>query len=307
MSAIQNKYDIFFLLSVKASNPNGDPDADNMPRQFRDEVGHGYITDVCLKRKIRDYVLAAAKEGIIPAEGNEIYIQRGETLDSRDAAMAKKAGIIDKNLTDEKMIKAASSAAASIAGTADDKALLDTFCSTYYDVRTFGAVMTLFAKARCSNSVNGPVQFEFAESVDPVMPEHLGLFRCAVTKEEKKSAGTTFGDKYIIPYGLYRGAIHVSALNARTTGFSEDDLKILLDGLATMFEHEHSASHGDISVRKIVVCKHDSAWGSMREWQLKDVLQVKLKDGVQTPTDYSDYDVTVNTDGVHNVTVTEYI
>lgn len=307
MSAIQNKYDIFFLLSVKASNPNGDPDADNMPRQHRDDVGHGYITDVCLKRKIRDYVLAAKAEGVIPEEGNDIYIQRGETLDSRDAAIAKKAGIVDANTSDDKLQKAASDAAPAIAGTEQDRTLLKTFCDTYYDVRTFGAVMTMFAKTRFSNHVNGPVQFEFAESIDPVMPERLALFRCAVTKEDKKTAGTTFGDKYIIPYGLYRGAIHVSALAAKQTGFSEDDLKILLDGLASMFEREHSASHGDISVRKIVVCKHDSAWGSMREWQLKDVLQAKLKEGVTSPTDYSDYDVSVNTDGIHNVTVTEYI
>lgn len=277
--AIKNRYDFVILFDVENGNPNGDPDAGNMPRTDP-ETGYGLVTDVCLKRKIRNYV-ETAKEDL---PGYRIYIKDQAPLQRSDAEALAYLGV-------QGDLKAAKK---------DDPALdgkiRDFMCRNFYDIRTFGAVMTTFVKGALNcGQVRGPVQLGFARSVDPILPQEVTITRVAITTEaDAEKKGTEMGRKYIVPYGLYRAEGYVSANLARkTTGFSEEDLALLWQAILNMFENDRSAARGKMAVRDLIVFRHDSELGNAPAYKLFDTVQVKRKDGVTAPRSYQDYTVTV--------------
>lgn len=284
---IQNRYEFVILFDVENGNPNGDPDAGNMPR-VDTETGHGLVTDVCLKRKIRNYV-ETVKEG---EPGFRIYIKDGVPLNRSDAEACAYVGVEPDKL------KAAKKDKEQI-----DAMLRDFMCSNFYDIRTFGAVMTTFVKGNLNcGQVRGPVQLGFARSVDPIMPEEVTITRVAITTEsDAEKKGTEMGRKYIVPYGLYRAEGYVSANLARkTTGFSEEDLELLWEAILNMFELDHSAARGKMSVRELIIFRHDSELGNAPAYKLFDLVKIMHKQGVVTPRAYSDYEVTVMEDQLPN-------
>ena len=216
MEAIKNRYEFVVLFDVENGNPNGDPDAGNMPR-IDPETGYGLVTDVCLKRKIRNYV-EMVKDGV---PGYRIYIKDGVPLNASDREACEYLGIE----ASKEALKAAKKNDEHI-----DEKIRDFMCQNFYDIRTFGAVMTTFVKGALNcGQVRGPVQLGFARSVDPILPQEVTITRVAITTEaDAENKGTEMGRKYIVPYGLYRVEGYVSANLARkTTGFSEDDLNLL--------------------------------------------------------------------------------
>ena len=280
---IRNRYDFVILFDVENGNPNGDPDAGNMPR-VDPETGHGLVTDVCLKRKIRNYV-EIAKEG---EAGYGIYIKDSVPLNRSDAQALEAAGVQDTEL---KTLKKADPDI--------DRKLRDFMCSRFYDIRTFGAVMTTFVKAALNcGQVRGPVQLGFARSVDPIIPQEVTITRVAITTEEDAAKkGTEMGRKFIVPYGLYRAEGFVSANLARkSTGFSEDDLALLWQAILNMFENDRSAARGKMAVRELIVFRHDSELGNAPAWKLFEKVRVTRKEGVQPARGYGDYVVEVDTD-----------
>ena len=285
---IKNRYDFVILFDVENGNPNGNPDAGNMPR-IDPETGYGLVTDVCLKRKIRNYVEDLKEE----APGYRIYVKEGVPLNRSDAEALTAVGVSGD-------LKAAKKSDPGI-----DKKLRDFMCSNFYDIRTFGAVMTTFVKGALNcGQVRGPVQLNFARSIDPIVPQEVTITRVAITTEadvEKK--GTEMGRKHIVPYALYRAEGYVSANLARkTTGFSEDDLQLLWQAILNMFENDHSAARGKMAVRELIVFKHDSELGNAPAYKLFEKVQVKPVEGVEVPRKYGDYVVSVSDDlpeGVH--------
>ena len=297
MEAIRNRYDFVALFDVENGNPNGDPDAGNMPR-VDPETGYGLVTDVCLKRKIRNYV-ETVKEN---ADGYRIYIKDGVPLNRSDNAAFAAVGIDGaaemKNDDLKKKVKAKKEA-----GTDVDAAVRDYLCGNFFDIRTFGAVITTAVKGALNcGQVRGPVQLCFARSVDPILPQEVTITRVAITTEaDAENKGTEMGRKYIVPYGLYRCEGFVSANLARkTTGFSEADLELLWEAILNMFEHDHSAARGKMAVRELVVFKHASELGRFPAWKLFDRVRVEKKEGVAAPRAYADYVVTVDTENLPN-------
>lgn len=281
--AIKNRYDFVLYFDVENGNPNGDPDAGNMPR-IDPETGYGLVTDVCLKRKIRNYV-EIAREG---AEGYEIYIKDGVALNASDARALSSVGIDTDNVkkrADE--MKALSKKDPKL-----DEKIRDYMCSTFFDVRAFGAVMTTFVKGNLNcGQVRGPVQMTFSRSVDPVFPQEVTITRVAITTEEDAAKkGTEMGRKYMVPYGLYRCEGFVSANLARkTTGFSEDDLELLWEAIENMFEHDRSAARGLMAVRSLIVFKHASELGCAPAHKLFDAVTCEKREGVEVPRSFADY------------------
>lgn len=282
---IKNRYDFIIYFDVENGNPNGDPDAGNMPR-IDPEEGHGIVTDVCLKRKIRDYV-ATVKED---EPGYDIYIKKGTPLNTSDDEALESVGI-DTSQTDAKIkddIKKLKKEDPAL-----DIAIRDFMCRNYYDIRTFGAVMTTFVSNNLNcGQVRGPVQLTFSRSVDPIIPQEVTITRVAITKEsDAETKGTEMGRKHIVPYGLYRCEGFVSANLARkTTGFSEGDLKLLWEAITNMFEHDHSAARGKMAVRALIVFKHDSELGDAPSYKLFDAVTIAKKDGVDVPRSFADYE-----------------
>ncbi len=277
---IKNRYDFVILFDVENGNPNGDPDAGNMPR-VDPETGCGLVTDVCLKRKIRNYV-EMAKEG---EAGCRIYIKDQVPLNRSDAEAVDYLGINGD-------LKAAKKDDPEI-----DRKIRDFMCQNFYDIRTFGAVMTTFVKGALNcGQVRGPVQLSFARSIDPVVPQEITITRVAITTEaDAENKGTEMGRKYIVPYGLYRAEGYVSANLARkVTGFSEEDLQLLWQAILNMFENDHSAARGKMAVRELIVFKHDSELGNAPAYKLFESVQVKRKSDVEVPRSYHDYEVTVS-------------
>lgn len=273
---IKNRYDFVVYYDVENGNPNGDPDAGNMPR-IDVETGHGLVTDVCLKRKIRDYV-ETVKEG---EPGYEIYIKDGVPLNRSDLRSFEELGI------DVKEVKKLKKGDPQL-----DAKLRDAMCRIFYDVRTFGAVMTTFMKNGLNcGQVRGPVQLTFSRSVDPIVPKEVAITRVAITTEvDAEKKGTEMGRKYIVPYALYRCEGYVSANLARkTTGFSEDDLELLWQAIINMFEHDHSAARGKMAVRSLVVFKHDSELGNAPSYRLFDAVSIQKEEGVEVPRSFADY------------------
>ena len=278
--AIKNRYDFVILFDVENGNPNGDPDAGNMPR-VDPETGYGLVTDVCLKRKIRNYVETLTED----AEGYRIYIKDGVPLNRSDKAAMAALGIDDD-------LKSAKKSDPDI-----DRRLRDYMCKNYFDIRTFGAVMTTFVKGALNcGQVRGPVQIGFARSVDPIVPQEVTITRVAITTEaDAENKATEMGRKHIVPYALYRAEGFVSANLARkTTGFSEDDLKLLWQAILNMFENDRSAARGKMAVRELIVFKHDSELGNAPSYKLFDAVTVSKNDGVDVPRCYRDYTVTVD-------------
>lgn len=293
---IKNRYEFVVFFDVENGNPNGDPDAGNMPR-VDPETGYGLVTDVCLKRKIRNYV-ETAKEG---ETGYRIYIKDGVPLNTSDAEAGELYGVKEKLIAiqQEKSKDAAKKIGIAMKKEQSDidLKLRDFMCANFYDIRTFGAVMTTFTKGALNcGQVRGPVQLGFARSVDPILPQEITITRVAITTEadaEKKD--TEMGRKYIVPYGLYRAEGYVSANLARkTTGFSEEDLNLLWTAILNMFENDHSAARGKMAVRELVVFKHDTELGCAPAHKLFALVTAAHRDGVTAPRSYDDYTVTVD-------------
>lgn len=285
---IKNRYEFVVLFDVENGNPNGDPDAGNMPR-IDPESGLGLVTDVCLKRKIRNYVETVKED----AEGFQIYIKEDVPLNRSDRKACKSLGIEeteDKKVTDAlKKLKKSDPDA--------DIKLRDYMCRNFYDIRTFGAVMTTFVKASLNcGQVRGPVQIGFARSIDPVISQEVTITRVAITTEkDAENKSTEMGRKSIVPYGLYRTEGYVSAnLARRVTGFSEDDLELLWEAIINMFENDRSAARGKMAVRELIVFKHSRELGDCPAYKLFDAVEVRKKEDVEYPRKYQDYTVEVH-------------
>lgn len=268
---IKNRYEFVVLFDVENGNPNGDPDAGNMPR-VDPETNYGIITDVCLKRKIRNYVETVYGD----KNGFDIYIKNSVPLNRSDQDAIDEVGAKKGGKDSDR-----------------DKRIIEYMCSRFFDIRTFGAVMTTFTKEKGSNcgQVRGPVQLCFARSINPIVSQEVTITRQAITTEkDAETKNATMGTKFIVPYALYRVEGFISANLARkVTGFSEDDLKILWEAIRNMFEHDHSAARGKMSVRELIVFKHDSEFGNAPSHKLFESVSVKLKDGVDVPRSYEDY------------------
>ena len=281
MAAIQNRYEFVILFDVENGNPNGDPDAGNMPR-IDPETGYGLVTDVCLKRKIRNYV-ETVKEG---ESGYRIYVKDNVPLNRSDAEACAYLGVDPAKLKEEKKKDAGL-----------DEKIRDFMCSNFFDIRTFGAVMTTFVKGALNcGQVRGPVQLGFARSVDPILPQEVTITRVAITTEaDAEKKGTEMGRKYIVPYGLYRAEGYISAnLAKKTTGFSEADLELLWQAILNMFELDHSAARGKMSVRELIVFRHDSELGNAPAYKLFDLVKAQRNPNVVSPRAYSDYQISVD-------------
>ncbi len=290
---IKNRYEFVILFDVENGNPNGDPDAGNMPR-VDPETGLGIVTDVCLKRKIRNYVETVKED----APGYRIYVKDNVPLNRSDNEGFRAAGIENaaglKSDELKKKVKEKREQGADV-----DRTVRDFMCRNFFDIRTFGAVMTTMVKgALNSGQVRGPVQLGFARSIEPVLPQEVTITRVAITTEaDAEQKDTEMGRKYIVPYGLYRCEGYISANLARkTTGFSEEDLALLWEAIRNMFEHDHSAARGKMAVRDLIVFKHDSELGCAPAWRLFDTVKVVRRDpGDTSPARaFSDYAVTVD-------------
>lgn len=283
MESIKNRYEFVILFDVENGNPNGDPDAGNMPRTDP-ETGYGLVTDACLKRKIRNYVEALKED----APGYRIYVKDNVPLNRSDREACDYVGVDPDKLKELKKKDEHL-----------DEKLRDFMCSNFFDVRTFGAVMTTFTKGALNcGRVCGPVQIGFARSIDPVTPQEVTITRIAITKEaDAENKNTEMGRKYIVPYGLYRAEGFISANLARkTTGFSESDLELLWQAILNMFELDRSAARGKMAVRELIVFRHDSELGNAPAHKLFDLIHVQRKDDVVYPRAYSDYTVSVDLD-----------
>lgn len=278
--SLTNRYDFALLFEVKDGNPNGDPDAGNLPR-LDAETGHGLVTDVCLKRKVRNFV------GIAKAEQPpyEIYVKEKAVLNNQNKRAYIGIGKEELLTGDDKKRKG---------GDAVDEARA-WMCRNFYDVRTFGAVMS--TGINCGQ-VRGPVQFTFSRSVDPIISQEHSITRMAVATEaeaEKQGGDNrTMGRKHTVPYGLYVAHGFVSSFLAKQTGFSEDDLEILWQALAQMFEHDRSAARGEMNTRGLYVFKHDSELGNAPAHSLFERIKVQRKNGIEVARSFQDYNVTVN-------------
>ncbi len=278
---IKNRYEFVVLFDVENGNPNGDPDAGNMPR-IDPETGYGLVTDVCLKRKIRNYVEIVKED----AAGYGIYIKEDVPLNRSDNKAYEYLGVTDK---DVKELKKKDPEA--------DIKIRDFMCRNFYDIRTFGAVMTTFVKASLNcGQVRGPVQLGFARSIDPIVSQEVTITRVAITTEkDAENKSTEMGRKNIVPYALYRAEGYISANLARkVTGFSEDDLELLWEALINMFEHDHSAARGKMAVRELIVFKHSKELGDCPAYKLFDSVEVSRKEGVVYPRKYQDYIVNIH-------------
>ena len=282
--AIKNRYEFVVLFDVENGNPNGDQDAGNMPR-IDPESNFGLVTDVCLKRKIRNYV-ETVKEG---EEGYGIYIREDVPLNTSDKKALSYIGVEDLSDKGLKELKKNDPEA--------DRKIRDFMCRNFFDIRTFGAVMTTFVKASLNcGQVRGPVQIGFARSIDPIVSQELTITRVAITTEEDSlNKKTEMGRKNIVPYGLYRAEGFISANLARkVTGFSEEDLELLWEAIINMFEHDHSAARGKMAVRRLIVFKHSRELGDCPSYKLFDAVEVKRKEGVEFARQYSDYEIAIH-------------
>ena len=283
MAEINNRIDFVYLFDVQDGNPNGDPDAGNLPRVDA-ETGMGLVTDVCLKRKVRNYVQVSKDL----SDGYDIFIKEKAVLNSE----------IDKAHDDEDVKKAKDKTAAARLF----------MCKNYYDIRTFGAVMSTGKNA---GQVRGPIQFTFARSIDPIATAEHSITRMAVAteKEAEKQNGDnrTMGRKATVPYGLYVCHGFISASLAKQTGFSEEDLELFFEALKNMFDVDRSAARGLMSAQKLIVFRHDSVLGNAPANKLFNLVKIK-KNTEAAPRSFSDYVVSIDKDSVPNgVTVEELI
>lgn len=299
MEVIKNRYDFVFLFDVKDGNPNGDPDFDNMPRTD-EETNQGLVTDVCIKRMVRNYIQLL--KGL--ESPYDIFIREGNVL---NPLIQEKRDEADKNENDQK--KAIENGRMAM-------------CTQYFDIRTFGAVMSTGdekasdeedekeglkskdkkgKKIKGLGVVRGPVQLAFARSIDPVFAKSHSVTRCCVTKEsDAEDKNNTIGNKNTVSYGLYRMHGFISATDAVKTGFSEEDKELFFEALINAFENDHAAARGEMNPRALVVFKHQSHLGNARAGQLFDLIQIKLKEGIEFPRSFNDYTVTIDKSSVPN-------
>lgn len=286
--AIKNRYEFVVLFDVENGNPNGDPDSGNMPR-IDPESGLGLVTDVCLKRKIRNYVETVKED----AKGYKIYIKEDVPLNRSDREACESLGITE---TEDKKVTEALKKLKKSDKDVDIK-LRDYMCDNFYDIRTFGAVMTTFVKASLNcGQVRRPVQLGFARSIDPIVSQEVTITRVAITTEkDAENKSTEMGRKNIVPYGLYRVEGYISANLARkVTGFSEEDLDLLWEAIINMFENDHSAARGKMAVRELIVFKHSKELGDCPAYKLFDAVEVRKKEEIEYPRKYQDYTVQIH-------------
>ena len=286
--AIKNRYEFVVLFDVENGNPNGDPDSGNMPR-IDPESGLGLVTDVCLKRKIRNYVETVKED----AKGYKIYIKEDVPLNRSDREACESLGITE---TEDKKVTEALKKLKKSDKDVDIK-LRDYMCDNFYDIRTFGAVMTTFVKASLNcGQVRGPVQLGFARSIDPIVSQEVTITIVAITTEkDAENKSTEMGRKNIVPYGLYRVEGYISANLARkVTGFSEEDLDLLWEAIINMFENDHSAARGKMAVRELIVFKHSKELGDCPAYKLFDAVEVRKKEEIEYPRKYQDYTVQIH-------------
>jgi CRISPR-associated protein Csd2 len=280
----KNRIDFLFIFDCLDGNPNGDPNMDNLPRQDP-ETGHGLVSDVAIKRRIRDYV---------EATGTRIYVKAGTALDETRDEAYQALGVDDGSAKDtddgkKKKAKGLAKKDASI------DSLRDWMCEKFYDIRTFGAVMSQ-SKKNCGQ-VRGPVQITFSRSIDPIVPMSQAITVCAAQTGAEDKENQTMGRKAMMPYGLYVGRGFFSPALAKQTGFGDDDFKLLMQALLGMFEQDRSASRGTQTMRKVVVFQHSSPLGNARSADLFDLVKIVSK--TKTPRSFSDYSIEVGkVDGV---------
>lgn len=284
MTELKNRIDFVYIFDVQDGNPNGDPDAGNLPR-IDAETGMGLVTDVCLKRKVRNYVQVAKDL----TAGYDIFIKEKAILNNSIDAAHDEESVI--NATDRTL------------------AARDVMCKRFYDVRTFGAVMSTGKNA---GQVRGPIQLTFARSVEPIMTSEHSITRMAVAteKEAEKQSGDnrTMGRKATVPYGLYVCHGFISANLANQTGFSEEDMELFWDALKNMFDIDRSAARGLMSAQKLIVFKHESVLGNAPANKLFDLVKVEKKQDVDVPRSFSDYNVNIDKDNLpQGVTIEELI
>jgi CRISPR-associated protein Csd2 len=271
---ISNRYDFVLLYDVENGNPNGDPDAGNMPR-IDPETGHGIVTDVCLKRKVRNYVELVKGDAV----GYRIYIKEGTPLNQNHIEAYKAVDDLEPGKK------------ANLAGAEKARQWM---CANFFDVRTFGAVMT--TGDNCGQ-VRGPIQINFSRSIDPIVQQEVTITRQAVTRIEDIDKERTMGRKHIVPYGLYRAEGYVSAKLAnepnKGTGFSEEDLDLFWNAVVNMFEHDHSAAHGKMATRKLIIFKHESDLGNAPSHLLFERVKVAKSESANPPRKFSDYLVNI--------------
>lgn len=271
---MNNRYDFIYLFDAQDANPNGDPDAGNLPR-IDVETGQGLVTDVCLKRKVRNYV-ALTGEG---NDGKRIYFTEGAVHNLQHKEAHKEVGIADKDSKSPKD------------GKKEDAK--DWMCRTYYDIRTFGAVMS--TEVNCGQ-VRGPIQISFARSIDPIVSSEHAITRTSVTNEKDIEKERTMGRKFTIPYGLYRAHGFVNPFLANQTGFSDDDLEILFQALENAFQFDQSAARpaGSMNPRGLLVFKHDDALGNAPSHKLFDAVKISRKPGIEVARSFADYDLKID-------------
>ncbi|WP_094606371.1 hypothetical protein SPSIL_016570 [Sporomusa silvacetica DSM 10669] len=270
---VDKRYEFVLFFEVENGNPNGDPDAGNMPR-IDPETSHGLVTDVCLKRKVRNYVDLARDD----KKQFDIYVRENAVLNLINQEAYKEQGIKPES----KRLPKDAKQAADITGY---------MCKRFYDIRSFGAVMT--TEVNCGQ-VRGPIQFGFAKSLDPIVPQEITITRMAVTNEKDADKERTMGRKHIVPYALYRAEGYVSAPLAKKTGFSEADLELFWQALMNMFEHDHSAARGKMASRKLVIFEHETPLGNAPAHKLFDLVTVKRNDEEKPPRNFTDYSISVN-------------
>lgn len=271
---ISNRYEFVLLYDVENGNPNGDPDAGNMPR-IDPETGYGIVTDVAIKRKVRNYAELVKGD----SKGYRIYVKEGTPLNQNHVEAYEAVGLKTKANATAKQVNEAR----------------NWMCANFYDVRTFGAVMS--TGDNCGQ-VRGPIQINFSRSIDPIVQQEVTITRQTVTKIEDAEKERTMGRKHIVPYALYKVEGYVSAKLAndesKGTGFSEEDLNLFWDALVNMFEHDHSAARGKMASRRLFVFKHKDELGNAPSHKLFDMVKVDKNDGVIIPRKFSDYSVKVD-------------
>ena len=277
--SLTNRYDFVYLFDVKDGNPNGDPDAGNMPR-VDPETGDGLITDVCLKRKVRNFVQMTQGDH----SGRQIFIKEKAILNNLIAEAHEQEAVKSKS-----------------AGNAT-AAARDWMCAKYFDIRCFGAVMSTGGKEKNAGQVRGPIQLTFSRSLDPIFAQDHSITRMAVAteKEAQKQSGDnrTMGRKATVPYGLYRCHGFVSAHLAGQTGFSEDDLELFWQALEHMFDHDRSAARGEMTARGLYIFQHSSQLGNAPAHSLFERVSAKLQDPSKPPRNFSDYQLNINQDNL---------
>jgi len=271
---IKNRYEFVLFFDVKDGNPNGDPDAGNLPR-VDPETGHGLVTDVCLKRKVRNYI------GLVKGEQPpyEIYVKEKAVLNSQHERAYKEFNLKPEAKKLPKNVE-------------DAKKITGWMCANFFDIRAFGAVMSTEINA---GQVRGPIQVGFARSIEPIFTGEHSITRMAVTHERDLEKERTMGRKFTVPYGLYEVHGYVSSALAQQTGFSEEDLDLFWKALLNMFDHDRSAARGEMAVRKLIVFKHENMLGNAQAQSLFELVKIKRLNGQGEPArSFKDYDVTVD-------------